>query len=67
MLRPPVHVALLAATLLPAQTTAPLPPPVRVEGPAIREVDADTTNINWEEATVADLTALTRLSKLRRL
>lgn len=44
-----------------------LPPPVRVEGAAVEQVDVTTVNIDWENVTIADLPRLARLPGLRRL
>lgn len=49
------------------QAAAPLPPPARASGVALRDLDAATTNVDWEEVRVADLPLLARLPALRRL
>lgn len=68
MVHHPIAFALFATIVgARAQEAVTLPPPLRVEGAAIAKVDAATTNINWEEATVADLRHLARLPALRRL
>jgi hypothetical protein len=68
MMHLPVALALLT-TIVAARTqeAVTLPPPLRVEGAAIAKIDVATANINWEEATVADLRHLARLPALRRL
>ena len=66
MVQHPIAFALFATIVgARAQEAVTLPPPLRVEGAAIAKVDAATTNINWEEATVADLRHLARLPALR--
>lgn len=53
MVHHPIAFALFATIVgARAQGAMTLPPPLRVEGAAIAKVDAATTNINWEEATV---------------
>lgn len=68
MVHIPVALALCATIVAArAQEVVTLPPPLCVEGAAIAKVDVATANINWEEATVADLRHLARLPGLRRL
>lgn len=65
---PALATLLLCGASLRAQTApAPLPEPVRVTGHEIAGIASGTANINWEEASVADLPQLERLPKLRRL
>ncbi|MFO1076818.1 MAG: hypothetical protein U1E73_03730 [Planctomycetota bacterium] len=50
-----------------SQDGASLPQALRVDGTAIQRVAADVVNVAWDDARVADLRHLARLSALRRL